>query len=106
MDELTNTLYYKVTWDLLFVDGIKLLDEYNEDVNQIIKLWKTTLENTSFMISKNNNWIHTLQFNQHHNNKSMVRLDIVVFMTQNSRWPWWHLSKYSIGGQWFNVNPF
>ena len=44
MDELTRTIQDEITWCMLFVDDIILVNETRAGINAKLELWRQTLE--------------------------------------------------------------
>lgn len=45
MEELINKLHDEVSWCMLFVDNIMLIDKTSEGVNLKLELWRSLLQN-------------------------------------------------------------
>ena len=52
MDEITESLHKEITWSMLFVDDIVLIDETEKGVNTKLELWRQTLEAREFRLSR------------------------------------------------------
>jgi len=52
MDELTRGIQNEIPWCMLFVDDIVLIDESREGVNRKLELWRDTLEDKGFSLSR------------------------------------------------------
>ncbi|XP_059310717.1 uncharacterized protein LOC132062090 [Lycium ferocissimum] len=52
MDELTRHIQREVSWSILFIDGIVLIDETHCKVNDRQKVWRQTLESKGIRLSR------------------------------------------------------
>jgi hypothetical protein len=52
MDEVTRDIQYSITWCMLFADDVILVYENRIGVDQILELWRRTLEEKNFMLSR------------------------------------------------------
>ena len=52
LDELTKGIQDKVSWCMLFVDDIVLIDETRQGVNDKLESWQLTLEARGFRLSR------------------------------------------------------
>nr|XP_016445236.1 PREDICTED: uncharacterized protein LOC107770442 [Nicotiana tabacum] len=52
MDSLTYHFQGEVPWCMLFTDDIALLDETRGDVNEMLEVWRQTLESKGLKLSK------------------------------------------------------
>jgi hypothetical protein len=52
MDEVTRDIQGGITWCILFVDDVVLVDESRTGVDQKLELWRRTLEAKGFRLSR------------------------------------------------------
>jgi hypothetical protein len=52
IDEVTMYIQGDVTWCMLFVDDVVLVDKSWEGVNRKLELWRQTLESKGFRINR------------------------------------------------------
>ena len=52
MDEVTRDIQEDISWCMLFVDDVVLVDESRTGVNQKLELWRKTLESKGFRLSR------------------------------------------------------
>jgi hypothetical protein len=52
MDEVTRDIQGGITWCMLFVDDVVLVDGSRTEVDQKLKLWRRTLEAKCFRLSR------------------------------------------------------
>ncbi|XP_070005767.1 uncharacterized protein [Nicotiana sylvestris] len=52
MDALTHHIQGEVPWYMLFADDIVLIDETRTGVNEILEVWRQTLESKGFKLSR------------------------------------------------------
>ena len=52
MDELTKAIQDEISWCMLFVDEIVLVDDTRAGVNTKLKIWRQTLESRGFKLSR------------------------------------------------------
>ena len=75
MDELTRSIQENVSWCMLFVDDIVLIDESRAGVNAKLELWRQTLEARGFKLSKSKTEYMECRFSkQRSSDGSVVKL--------------------------------
>jgi len=52
MDEVTGDIQGGISWCMLFVDDVVLVDESRAGVNRKLELWRRTLESKGFRLSR------------------------------------------------------
>jgi len=52
MDELTKAIQDEISWCMLFVDEIVLVDDTRAGVNTKLEIWRQTLESRGFKLSR------------------------------------------------------
>ena len=52
MDEVTRDIQGDITWCMLFVDDVVLVDDSRTGVNRKLELWRQTLESKGFRLSR------------------------------------------------------
>jgi hypothetical protein len=52
MDEVTRDIQGDIPWCILFADDVVLVDESRTGVDQILELWRRTLEAKEFRLSR------------------------------------------------------
>ena len=76
IDEFTRANHDEISWCMLFVDSIVLVDETRVRVNVKLELWRQTLESRGFKLSKSKMEYIECKFNkQRIRNYNIVTLD-------------------------------
>src|ERR1041384_2879173 len=75
MDELTGSIQDDVPWCMLFADDIVLIDEAGVGVNQKLELWRKTLEDKGFKLSRSKTKYMHCDFSQAKKQDQEVKLD-------------------------------
>jgi hypothetical protein len=78
MDELTGSIQDDVPWCMLFADDIVLIDETSVGVNQKLELWRKTLEDKGFKLSRSKTEYMHCDFSQAKKQEQEVKLDGVL----------------------------
>ena len=52
MDEVTRNIQGDISWCMLFVDDVVLVDESQAGVNMKLELWRQTLESKGFRLNR------------------------------------------------------
>jgi len=52
LDELTREIQHEIPWCMLFADGIVLIDETKDGLNDKLEQWRQTLESREFRLSR------------------------------------------------------
>nr|XP_033513421.1 uncharacterized protein LOC117278105 [Nicotiana tomentosiformis] len=85
MDALIYHIQGKVPWCMLFADDIVLIDETRGGVDDILEVWRQTLESKGFKLSKTKTEYLECKFSEVTQEANMgVRLDTQVIPRRNS----------------------
>jgi hypothetical protein len=75
MDEVTRDIQCGIPWCMLFTDNVVLVDESRTGVDQKLKLWRRTLEEKSFRLSRSKTEYMKCDFSATTQEEEDVRLD-------------------------------
>jgi hypothetical protein len=75
MDDVTRDIQGGIPWCMLFTDDVVLVDESRTDVDQMLELWRRTLEAKVFRLSRSKMKYIKCDFSATRQEEGDVRLD-------------------------------
>jgi hypothetical protein len=75
MDDVTRDIQGGISWCMLFTDDVVLVDESRTDVDQMLELWRWTLEAKVFRLSRSKTKYMKCDFSATRQEEGDVRLD-------------------------------
>jgi hypothetical protein len=75
MDEVTRDIQSGIPWCMLFADDVILVDESRTGVDQKLELWRRTLEEKDFRLSRSKTEYMKCDFSATTQEEGNVRLD-------------------------------